>query len=256
MPTWVHYLSVSLAIGFISGVLGGMFGFGGSSITTPLLRLLLDVGPLHALGTPLPVAVPTAVFGVLGYYRRGLVRFRVSLFTLMGALPSVLLGAYLTRYISGHWLMLLTGLTLLGVGLRSALTAREEPLEEVKIRPVSADLVAAYIGVPAGLFAGVLANGGGPILVPLYLMLLDMSMLEAVATSLAVVVVLSIPGSIIHWRLGHVDPELALFLTVGVIPASMLGSKVARGLGDARLKRLFGWAMVLFGGYFLYREIG
>jgi uncharacterized membrane protein YfcA len=255
MPTWVHYLLVSLAIGLISGTLGGMFGFGGSSVSTPLLRVMTDISPLHALGTPLPVAIPTAVSGVIGYYRQGLVRFRVAAFTIAGALPGVVAGAYLTRYISGRWLMLCTAVALLGIGIRSALSGGDTPMEEIPIRPTSADLIALLIGLPAGLFAGVLANGGGPVLVPMYLMFLNMPMLEAVATSLAVVVVLTIPGAAIHWWLGHVDPRLALFLTVGVIPASRLGSRIAQRLGDARLKRLFGWAMALFGAYFLYREL-
>lgn len=254
MPTWVHYLLVSLAIGLVSGTLGGMFGFGGSTVSTPLLRVLTDISPLHALGTPLPVAIPTAISGVIGYYRRGLVKFRAALFTILGALPGVLVGSYLTKYIPSHWLMVFTAITLVGIGIRSALTAGDASLEEIPIRPTSADFIATLIGLPAGLFAGVLANGGGPIIVPLYLTFLNMSMMEAIATSLVVVVVLSIPGTIIHWVLGHVDPELVLFLTIGVIPSAMLGSKIAQKLGDVRLKRLFGWAMVVFGAYFLYRE--
>ncbi|HEY3366557.1 MAG TPA: sulfite exporter TauE/SafE family protein [Symbiobacteriaceae bacterium] len=232
-----------------------MFGFGGSSVSTPLLRVLTDVHPLYALGTPLPVAIPTAVAGLVGYHRRGLVRYRIAGFTILGGLPGVVVGALLTKYIPASWLMIITGAALLGIGLRSALTAGGVAMAEIPIKPTSADLIAFLIGLPAGLFAGVLANGGGPVLVPMYLMFLNLPMLEAVATSLATVVVLSIPGAALHWWLGHVDPQLVLFLTIGVIPASLLGSKLARKLGDVRLKRVFGWAMVLFGGYFLWREL-
>jgi uncharacterized membrane protein YfcA len=255
MDSWVHYLLISLFIGLVSGTLGGMFGFGGSSVSTPLLRALTDISPLYALGTPLPVAIPTALAGLVGYYRRKLIRFRMAGFTILGALPGDLVGSYLTKYISGHYLMVFTAVALLGIGIRSALSARNVTMEEVTIRPTSSDLIAFLIGLPAGLFAGVLANGGGPIIVPLYLMFLNMTMLEAVATSLVVVVVLAIPGTIIHWTLGHIDPELVLFLSIGVIPASLLGSKIASKLGNARLKQLFGWAMVLFGAWFLYREL-
>lgn len=254
MPRWLHYLLVSLVIGLISGTTGGMFGFGGSSVSTPLLRVLTDINPLYALGSPLPVGIPTAISGVIGYWKRGLVRFRVAAFTVAGGLPGVFIGAFLTKYISGHWLMVLTGVALLGIGVRSAVFATTNNLEEVPIKPTSADLIAFLIGLPVGLFAGVLANGGGPLIVPMYLMFLNMTMLEAVATSLAAVVVLTIPGAILHWYLGHVDPELVIFLTIGVIPASLMGSKLARKLGDARLKKVFGWAMVVFGAYFLYRE--
>ncbi len=254
LPEWTHYLSASLMIGLISGTLGGMFGFGGSSVSTPLLRVLTQVDPLLALGTPLPVAIPTAVSGVIGYYRRGLVRFRIALFTVLGGLPGVVAGSYATQYISTHWLMVGTGVAMLGVGLRAALSHRPVPMQEVAIRPTSADLIALLIGLPVGLFCGVLANGGGPLIVPMYLMFLNLPMQEAVATSLAAVVVLTLPGTLIHWQLGHVDLKLALYMTLGVVPASFLGTWIAGKLGDVRLKRLFGWVMALFGSYFLYRE--
>ena len=64
-------------------------------------------------------------------------------------------------------------------------------------------LVAAAFGV--GLFTGLLANGGGFLLVPLYLLVFGLRMRQAVGTSLLVIVFLSFPTLATHWALGHVN---------------------------------------------------
>src|SRR5205823_5608481 len=77
-------IGVGVALGFLSG----LFGVGGSSVATPVLRLL-GVPSLVALATPLPVTLPTALVGGLTYWRRGLVNGRAALWTAAGGLPAV-----------------------------------------------------------------------------------------------------------------------------------------------------------------------
>ena len=47
-------------LGFASGFTSGAFGVGGGVITTPAIRLLLSQSSDIALGTPLPVILPSA----------------------------------------------------------------------------------------------------------------------------------------------------------------------------------------------------
>ena len=56
-----------------------------------------------------------------------------------------------------------------------------------------------------GVFTGMLANGGGFLLVPLFVVILGLTMPESAGTSLVVIAVLSIPTLITHWALGHID---------------------------------------------------
>jgi uncharacterized membrane protein YfcA len=69
---------LAIIIGFVSAVLAGMFGIGGAAVTTPSLRLILDTTPGIALGTTLPVTIPTAAVSAFTYWRRGLVNRRVA----------------------------------------------------------------------------------------------------------------------------------------------------------------------------------
>lgn len=70
-------LIVTLILGLIVGLLSGVFGVGGSGITTPLLRIFLGTSPLIALASPLPVAIPVALSGTLVYRQHGLINRRV-----------------------------------------------------------------------------------------------------------------------------------------------------------------------------------
>ena len=54
---------IGILIGFVSGVLSGLFGVGGGIVMTPGIQVLLGATPIVALATPLPVIFPTALTG-------------------------------------------------------------------------------------------------------------------------------------------------------------------------------------------------
>ena len=92
-----------------------------------------------------------------------------------------------------------------------------------------------------------LANGGGFLLVPLYLLVFGLRMREAVGTSLIVIAVLSIPTLATHWALGHINWTLAGEFAVGLLPGSAAGSQLAHRVQGPTLRKAFGWFLVAFG---------
>jgi len=59
---------------------------------------------------------------------------------------------------------------------------------------------------------------------------------SSIATSLACVGFLAVPGTITHAALGDVDWRLAVPLTVAVLPGARLGASVAMGAEKRRLQ--------------------
>ncbi|MBI4530352.1 MAG: sulfite exporter TauE/SafE family protein [Candidatus Latescibacteria bacterium] len=234
------------------GFLSGLFGVGGSSIATPLLRLL-DVSRLVALATPLPVTLPTALVGGVTYWRRGLVDGRVVFWTAVGGIPAVILGAYLTTVVPGRLLMLLTGLFVVAVGIR--LLHKPLAFEGRQTRPAAASGLLTTVGAGVGLLSGFLANGGGFLLVPAYLILFHLEAREAAATSLVAVALLALPGTLVHWWLGHVDPSLAVLLAIGCVPSAYLGARTGMALQGRQARVLFGLFLLTFGLFFLLRTL-
>lgn len=248
MDDWITMIAVGAFLGFLSG----LFGVGGSSVATPVLRLL-DVPRLIALGTPLPVTLPTALVGGWTYWRRGMVNGRAALWTAVGGMPSVIVGSYLTALVPGRLLMLLTGCFVVVIALR--LLRKPLPAETQTTRkPVSPWRFAA-VGSGIGLLSGLLANGGGFLLVPAYLLLFQMSAQEAAATLLVAVALLALPGTWVHWRLGHIELRLALLLVAGATPATYLGARASMALNAQRARVLFGFFLLAFGLFFLVRTL-
>lgn len=241
-----------VGVGAILGFLSGVFGVGGSSIATPLLRLL-DVPRMMALATPLPVTLPTALVGGLTYWRRGMVNRRVALWTIAGGIPTVVLGSYLTAFVPGRLLMLLTGIFVVAVSLR--LLGNRPTTANLKTSTPPSSLAIFSAGAGVGFLSGLLANGGGFLLVPVYLLFFGMDAHETAATSLVSVGLLALPGTWIHWRLGHIDPTLAISLAAGVIPSTWIGARVGIALQERQARRLFGWFLLLFGLFFLIRTL-
>ena len=58
-----------LSIGYIAGVLSGMFGVGGGFLTTPIL-ILSGVPPAVAVGSEANHIVGSSLTGFLNYFRR------------------------------------------------------------------------------------------------------------------------------------------------------------------------------------------
>jgi len=248
----------ALLIGALIGFLSGLFGVGGSSISTPLLRMVLEVPRLIALATPLPVTLPTALAGGLTYYRKGLLDLKVALWVSLCGVPSVIVGSLLTKVISDRFLMGLTALVVILIGVRvmrreRALAGKGPSLPAAAIPDERRR--ACIVGGAVGLASGMLANGGGFLLVPAFILIFGMEMQRAAGTSLLCVAAFAIPGTLIHWYLGHIDPKLTFLLTLGVIPSTSLGARLAIRIDARRLQKYFGGFLLVFGIIFLIRVI-
>ena len=242
---------ITLAGGVVGGLMG-LFGVGGSSVATPMLALL-GVPPLIAVASPLPATIPAAALGSVPYVRSGDARPKAAAWTLLGAIPATIVGALLSPLVGGPALLVGSGVVLLAVGVRVLRpiheAAREAGTRRRRNRPL---LVAMAAGL--GLFTGLLANGGGFLLMPLYLLVFGLRMRQAVGTGLLVIAVLSIPTLITHWALGHIDFVVAGAFAAGLLPGSYAGAHLSSRFTGGTQRRAFGYFLIGFGSLFtLYR---
>jgi uncharacterized membrane protein YfcA len=238
------------AVGFLSGLLGK----GGSAVTTPVLRVFLDVPRFFALASPLPAALPTTLSALLAYRGHGLVDRRAFAITCATGLPATVLGSLASPFVGGHTLMLLTAVFVMGLGL-GMLVRPEDALQAGHERPGRERARLAVVGLGVGFLAGLLANTGGVLYAPLFIRWVGMEVKRALATSLLVSAALAVPGTLAHAALGHVDWSLVLALSIGSIPSSYLGASLAIRLRSPTLLRIYGLSLTAFGLYdLLYTE--
>lgn len=245
---------IAIFLGLLIGLFSGVFGVGGSSIATPLLRTFLGTSPLIALGSPLPVTLPVAAAGTFVYQRHGLISWRVVAWTAIGGVPGVVLGSVLTKWVPGHGLMLIVAASMVVAGWQILRPSASSEIDDaVWRRPPVATLLT--VAVVVGLLSGLLAIGGGLFLIPAFILLLGADMRQAAATSLACVAFLAVPGTVTHALLGHIDGWLSLQLATAVIPATYLGARLLLWLPQRRVRWLFGIFLLVFAVYFFVREM-
>ena len=234
------------------GFCSGLFGLGGSSIGTPILRLL-GLPALIALASPLPLTLPSAIGGAIAYQKDRLIHWRIAVSTSLWGCPGVLTGAWLTAFIPATTLMLLTALFILGVGAYGLSEFRSRALPEPRAQ-LNQQIVPYYSPL-MGLINGLLANGGGLLLVPFYQLGIGLELRAALATSLATVALMALPSTIVHTALGHIDWALTGWLAIGVFPFTYLGSQLALHLPTLILTRLYSLFLIALALYFGYVEI-
>jgi uncharacterized membrane protein YfcA len=103
---------------------------------------------------------------------------------------------------------------------------------------VTDDLLAALLGVAAGVVSGLLGVGGGLLFVPT-LLALGLSQRSAEATSLLAILPTVVAGAWNQQRYGNVRWRAALVLGVVSVAGVVVGVLVAEALPEVTLRRLF-----------------
>jgi uncharacterized membrane protein YfcA len=197
----------------------------------------------------LPATVPATLAASYAYWQARLIDWKVFRGCLAIGIPATALGAYATRWIDGDLLVVATEVMLLALGTRFLL--RPGDPHEIAVEPpaIRARMIAVAAGV--GVLSGLLANAGGFLLAPLFVVVLRLSIKQSFATSLAVASVLAIPGTIVHAALGHIDWQLVVVFGATSIPLSYAGARVALRSNPVHLERAYGAGLALLGAALL-----
>ncbi len=166
------------------------------------------------------------------------------LWSLAFGIPATAAGALATRWIDGAILIGITDVVIALLGLRFLLAPSH--CEEGGPRPTAYRLRLAAVAILVGVASGLLANSGGFCSRPLShgVATPDQEGLRHVAGCRFGA---GNPGTLVHWRLGHIDWKLVLVFGAASVPLSYLGARVALRTDAVRLERLYGAALVGLG---------
>ncbi|MFN2389579.1 MAG: sulfite exporter TauE/SafE family protein [Actinomycetota bacterium] len=110
-------------------------------------------------------------------------------------------------------------------------------------------LVAAIVafGVVAGGLSALFGIGGGVVIVPFIVLVLDRSQHLAQGTSLLVIVPAAIAGVLAHRGRGYVSFPVAGLLALGGIPGALAGARIALAVDPDRLETFFALFLTVMG---------
>jgi uncharacterized membrane protein YfcA len=113
---------------------------------------------------------------------------------------------------------------------------------------------AIVIGLLAGLLGALCGVGGGLIMVPAFVLALGIEHKQAVATSMAVIIVTALAATANNSRIpGLIDWKIVLTVGLASAVAAWFGSDLMRTLSNQTLTRIFGCMLILFGVRMLWK---
>lgn len=245
----------TLLVGFVTGIVSAMFGIGGGVVAKPAIRGL-GATPLETVGSTLPAVIPSALSGTIRYAREGLVSWPITarvaglgaVFAVVGALVSEALPG------DGRVLMIAVAVVVGYTAARIALDQTEalaSSIDDADHHRTSSGIVgsevvavangqALVIGAAAGIVSGMLGLGGGIVIVPALARWVGLPIKISVATSLACVGLIAIPGTVTHAILGNINWAFAIPLALGVIPGAWFGAHLTIRADERALRLAVG----------------
>lgn len=228
------------ACGLLAGLLSGVLGIGGGIVLVPIIKTL-GYSTVEAVATSSMAIVMTSVSGSIQNYRMGNLNFKKVLLLGLPSFCTAFIGAFLAGLFSEHLLLFAFSIFLViniflanfrrvlmsknniekryPPSLETVSNKRLKLDSELKINPMTARI---FTGSLTGILAGLFGVGGGVILVPLQILLLEEKIKSAIQTSLGVIVMTSISASLEHAREGNILFLEGIILgTFGLIGAQL-----------------------------------
>ncbi len=268
-----------LGIGCASGYLAGLLGAGGGFATVVLL-IAAGVTVHVSIGTSLVYILLIALWGTILHVRQGTASVPLALALGIPAAITAVAGAQLGEAFSERtltfWFAILTACVAVamlrkqpvrvnqdvgaaqlaqdGTGTILDPTSNTAPPGAAFVphgRPLAAAIVG---GLVVGLAKGLFGVGGGFLLIPYMLLVLNINENIAVGSSLLAILIGSIVGGLRHATLGNVDTQLLAYLVPAGLLGSFFGARASKTASPVVIRRLFIALMVATAIYLFARS--
>lgn len=250
----------ALIIGLIMGIIGG----GGSILGVPIFVYLFEMNALTATTLSLFVVGVASAVGATGNAKKGNVDFKTAL---LFGIPSVLSVIFVRKIILPHLpdplfsigtfpieknlfilvlfaaLMLISSIKMI-VGNQKIETTNQSPQYPMLVTQ----------GIAVGMITGMIGAGGGFLIVPALVMLLNLEMKKAIGTSMMIISMNSLLGFLSSQKTGINWQFLLIFTSIAVI-GMLIGIQLAKKIDGKKLKPIFGWFVLMMGIYIIIKEI-
>lgn len=113
----------------------------------------------------------------------------------------------------------------------------------------------AFLGLLAGVFAGLFGVGGGILFVPTLTLGLGLTQLHAEATSLLAIIPTAAAGAVQQYRYGNVRWRAAALIGVSAVAGVVGGAEIAVSLPEHVLQRLFAGLLLFVAAQIVYRAL-
>ncbi|MFT7771741.1 sulfite exporter TauE/SafE family protein [Roseateles sp.] len=260
-------------MGGVVGVVLALTGAGGGILAVPLLVFGLHLQMAQAAPVGLLAVGLAAAIGALLGLREGLVRYRAALMIGLTGMLVAPLGVWLARELPNEPVMAAFAAVLGWVAWRNLGLGRK-PVDAAAVQASKAPLCAmnpatgrlswrapctamlALTGSLSGMLSGLLGVGGGFVIAPMLSGISNVPPRGVVATSMAVIALVSVGGVLGAATQGAMAWPVALPFAAGAVLALLVGRQFSARWSGARLQQAFGALAAVVAVLMLLRVAG
>ncbi|SDR90745.1 sulfite exporter TauE/SafE family protein [Gramella sp. MAR_2010_147] len=254
----------ALLIGVVLGLIGG----GGSILTVPVLVYLMAINPVTATAYSLFVVGTSSLVGALRNMPKKLIDYRTAIVFaipafiavyltrkfLVPAIPEELFSVFGLDITKNIGIMLFFAIIMLIASI--SMIREKDNGRNLKEEKVSYNYPLIIVeGLVVGLLTGIVGAGGGFLIIPALVLLAKLPMKKAVATSLLIIAVKSLIGFIGDVENMKIDWMFLMIFTGLSIGGIWLGVYLNNFINGKKLKKGFGWFVLLMAIYIIWKEL-
>ena len=245
---------ISIGLGLFVGLVLALTGAGGSILAIPLLAIFLHLNMTQAAPIGLLAVMLAASVGAVQGLRIGIVRYKAATLIAACGLLSAPIGVWLAHQMPNSLLSLVFVAVLAFVAWRMwqqsssmADAETEKPAPACAVNPATSRLFwtapcthrLIATGSLAGFLSGLLGVGGGFVIVPTLHKVSNLEMRTIVATSLAVVALISATSVVSYWVHRQIDWAIAWPFTIATIVGMLVGRLLSGQISNQMTQRGF-----------------
>jgi uncharacterized membrane protein YfcA len=232
------------------------------------LVYLLGINPVLSTAYSLFVVGTTSLVGSVNFMRKGLVNYKAALVFaipsfvavfltrkyLVPAIPDSLFtvaGFEITKNIA---IMLFFAVVMLAASYSMIKDNRKKAENEPSELQFNYPMIGLE-GAVVGVLTGIVGAGGGFLIIPALVILARLPMKMAVGTSLLIIAAKSLIGFAGDISNNTIDWSFLLEFTALSVVGIFVGSYLSRFIAGDKLKKVFGWFVLLMGVYIISKEI-
>ena len=258
----MEILLISILLGFITGLVLALTGAGGTVIAIPLLMFGLHLVIAEAAPIALLAICLSSAAGAMYAHKQGKVRYRAAGFLAMTGIMTAPVGIWLAHKLPNASVTILFALILFYIALdmwyqskkqqdekatsvsdcqseASAIPCRLEYKQGRLIWTWPCARALVFSGILVGFLSGLLGVGGGFVIVPALKKATNLPMESILATSLAVIALISATGVTYAILIDGMNWSITLPFVTGALIGMLIGRTAASHLAGPRLQQGF-----------------
>lgn len=240
MPILVMGLAAMFA-----GIATGLVGLSAAAVMVPVMTTLLGIDPYIAVGIALASDVLASAFSAHTYYKYGNIDIKNAIYMSASVLVFTLLASYISSNTDNSQMGGVTNILAIFLGIKFFF--KKEKPEEDKKQIKHKNLVAILFGCLIGSICGYIGAGGGVMLLLVLTRFLQYDTKKAVGTSVFIMALTALTGSVSHIALGGTDYTLLAISIVCATVGAIFAARLANRLKPETNNKVVGVFMAVFG---------